>query len=601
MSVTGLGTTRKGSRLPVLPILSAGFLIASLILFAVELGRFAQGRDLIQTDISVAGVPVTGLRLNEAAGRWEKVFQLPVELDYGEYPILLNPADIGFRPNSDLMLADLQSKITGTNNYWADFWNYLWRRPTSPVEVPLIANYQDAKLREVLQDISDRYEQDTNTARFSLDTMTFGAGAARLRLDIDTSLKLVDDALRRPTNRKVKLAMKGEGASGPDMQTLKQAILDYLNAVGVVPDGHAYLASIGVIDLQTGREMWINPNVAYSAMSTIKIPVMLNIFRKLNFDPDDDTKWLMGASILCSSNSASNYLIQLSGTGATPKDQLASGLQQVINTAATLGATNTYISAPLYVGDKNYQFSIPAPQTSPDKTYDAKADTFSQTTAQDMAALMQNLYMCSEYGSGLIAAIPDAYTKNECKEMVELLSGNVIGRLIELGVPPGTRIAHKNGWGGTQAGGANVSDVGIVYTPGGNYILSAYFWEAKANQDGIGTLKPWEAIEGVSRIVYNFFNADQPMLTPRQPENPYGAIDCVMPNPQFKERLSLTNINNGRFDANGYLVPDACFNYPQCGAHPDSGVGGGGAPTGDNSPATAVPTAAAGDSPPVPK
>ena len=57
MSVTGLGTTRKGSRLPVLPILSAGFLIASLILFAVELGRFAQGRDLIQTDISVAGVP----------------------------------------------------------------------------------------------------------------------------------------------------------------------------------------------------------------------------------------------------------------------------------------------------------------------------------------------------------------------------------------------------------------------------------------------------------------------------------------------------------------------------------------------------------------
>src|SRR5215467_8926970 len=168
MSVTGLGTARKGNRLPVLPLLSAGLLLSSLVLFAVELGRFAQGRDLIQTDITVAGVPVTGLRLNEAASRWEKVYQQPVELDYGEYPIVLNPADLGFRPNSDLMLADLQSKISGTNNYWGDFWNYLWRRPTSPVEVPLIANYQDAKLRDLLQDVADRYEQPINTAKFKL-------------------------------------------------------------------------------------------------------------------------------------------------------------------------------------------------------------------------------------------------------------------------------------------------------------------------------------------------------------------------------------------------------------------------------------------------
>ncbi len=123
-------------------------------------------------------------------------------------------------------------------------------------------------------------------------------------------------------------------------------------------------------------------------------------------------------------------------------------------------------------------------------------------------------------------------------------------------------------------------------------------WEAKANPDGIGSLEPWKAIEGISRIVYNFFNADQPMLTPRQPENPYGAIDCVMPNPAFKERLSLTNISNGRFDANGYLVPDACFNYPQCGAHPEGGIG---APASDSTPATAIPTASPGDSPPVPK
>jgi beta-lactamase class A len=576
MTVTGLGTARKAARLPVLALLSGGMVMAALILIGVELSRFAQGRDLLQTDITVAGVPVTGLKLSEAVVTWERVYEQPVELDYQGSPIILRPADIGFHVNNELMQAEIRSKLAGTNNYWIDFWNYLWRRPTSPVNVGLIADYQEAKLRDYLQDLAARYEQPASGASFDLNSMTFGAGASGMRLDIEASMQALDAALRRPQDRRVKLLMKSEGARNANMQTLRQSIRDYLVAKGVPPEGPGYLASVMVIDLQSGQELSINPDIAYSAMSTIKIPILLNIFRKLDFAPDRDTKWLMGASILCSGNDASNFLIQLSGAGDSAGTQLANGLNQVTNTVQALGARNTFISAPLYVGDKKYQFSVPRPKTSPNTKYDAKPDPYSQTTTEDMAALLQELYDCGEYGSGVMAVFPEGYTRTECNEMIELLSGNIIGRLIELGVPAGTRIAHKNGWGGTQAGGANVSDAAIVYSPGGTYILVMYAWEAKANQDGIGSIVPWEAVEGVSRIVYNYFNPDNPLLVSRVPENPLTAINCVMPNPEHMERLDLTNINNGRFDSDGHILADACVDFPHCsnqsGASGNSGV-----------------------------
>jgi beta-lactamase class A len=579
MTVTGLGTARKATRLPVLALFSGGMVLAALILFGVELSRFAQSRDLLQTDITVAGVPVTGLKLADAVVAWDRAYEQPVTLDYQGSPIVLRPADIGLHVHNELMQAEIQAKLAGANSYWIDFWNYLWRRPTSPVEVSLIADYQEAKLRDYLQNVAERYEQPASAAAFDTQTMTFGAGASGMRLDVEMSLQAIDAALRRPTSRHVKLVMKAEGARNANMQTLAQAIRDFLVTKGVPPEGPGYLASVVVIDLQSGQELTINPDIAYSAMSTIKIPILLNIFRKLDFPPRDDVKWLMGASILCSINSSSNFLIQLSGAGDNESAQLANGLTQVTNTVQVLGAKNTYINAPIYVADKKYQFSVGKPKTTPNPRFDAKPDLYSQTTAEDMAALLQELYDCSEYGSGLMAVFPEGYTQKECKQMIELLSGNIIGRLIELGVPAGTRVAHKNGWGGASGGlsGANVSDAGIIYTPGGTYILSVYIWEEKANEDGLGSLVPWEAIEGVSRVVYNYFNSDNPLLVSRVPENQYGAINCVMPDPAHIELLDLNNINNGRFDTNGHILPDACVDYPACTNAPTNG--GSAAPT----------------------
>jgi hypothetical protein len=260
--------------------------------------------------------------------------------------------------------------------------------------------------------------------------------------------------------------------------------------------------------------------------------------------------------------------MQSLGNGATANDQLRDGMAKVNDTMQKVGAVNTFITAPLFVADKALQFSIPSPKTNPDRSLNTKPDAYNQTTAEDMANLLLGLYECSEFNSGLRTFQPDNYTQTECKQAIELLSGNKIGRLIELGVPPGTRIAHKNGWAGEQSKGAVVADAAIVYAPSGPYILVVYIWESRATEDGRGSLDAWRAVEGISRVAYNYFNPEKPLLVARTPENELGAIDCVMPNPNYPERIDFNNINNGRFTPSGEIVADACVNYPACLSNP---------------------------------
>lgn len=559
MTVKGLGTRQRGIRLPIVGLLSAGCLFAAIGLFAFHLARYAQNRDLLQTDITVADIPVTGLTLQEAMSTIESIYTQPIELEYRGSLIQLAPAAIGFRVNTDQLRSEIQSKLANTDNYWGDFWNYLWRRSADPIEIPLNASLSEADLRNFLIDLSARYDQVPNAGRFDLTTMTFGAGAAGTKLDVEQSLTLIKAALYKPQGRTVTLASTDEPAAKPNMATLQEGIQTYLAAQGYVSDGINSLTSVMVIDLESGEEMAINADIAYSAVSTIKIPILITVMSFYDFAIPNDIKWLMGSSILCSGNDASNLLMQVAGGNS-----MANGLRRVIATVQALGAKNTFINANIFVDPKAAPVVVERPKTNPNPNFNARPDPNSQTTAEDMASLMQAIYDCAEYNSGLRAAFPDNFTQTECQQMIELMSGNVIGRLIELGVPDGTRVAHKNGWGGTRASGANVGDAAIIYSPQRTYIIVAYVWEAQANPDGLGTLKAWETIEGVSRITYNFFNGERPVSVGRVPENPNGAIDCVMPNIDFPERLDLNNINNGRFNPDGTLVADACVNFPSC-------------------------------------
>jgi beta-lactamase class A len=75
---------------------------------------------------------------------------------------------------------------------------------------------------------------------------------------------------------------------------------------------------------------------------------------------------------------------------------------------------------------------------------------------------------------------------------------------MEAGLPEGTQLAHKHGWLTDSTDGLvhTMSDAGIVYTPGGNFILVVYLYHPTQL-----LFNPANAlVAGLAQSVYNYYN-----------------------------------------------------------------------------------------------
>ena len=368
---------------------------------------------------------------------------------------------------------------------------------------------------------------------YDVATLTTFPGTGGFALDIETAMVMIDSALRSPINRSVVLPVISDNLPQPTLDTLEEMLIGFLDSKGFIYDGQSTVASIFILDLQTGEEINILGDVTFSAASTIKVGIMIDFYRYLAFPPTQDEAWLMANSLLCSNNSSSNLLMQIVGGN----DQFA-GIASVTNTLQYLGAENSYITAPFYLGVEGQSLgSIPPPTTSPNPSFNTNPDPFNQTTAEDMGTLFNLIYDCAEFNSGLASAYPNGeITQNECRQMIELMSANDLERLLQGGIPIDVRISHKNGWIFDTVG-----DTGIVYSPNGrNYIISVYLWEETEFQD---YEKLWPLVEEISRATWNFFNPENALLESRR-DLPVTAQECegnyLPPSP---EQVDLDNIN----------------------------------------------------------
>ncbi len=517
MGIGGLGAGRRRIRLPWLELLSAGFLLAALLMFAFELVGFSRERDRLQADITVAQIPVGNMSATEAQARWEEIYTRPVELSYKGSPIVLEPTSVGFRTNSEVMMAAALAESTDESSFWLAFWNYLWRRPVEPIHVDLVAEYQQSLVRSFLEDIAVRYDRPPGLGEPDLDTLTFGAGASGYRLDVEAALPLIDQALRDPFSRFVELPVQMESPVDSGLEALRNLIITYLDSQGFIYDGQTTVASVYIMDLTTGEEINLNGDVAFSAASTVKIPIMLAYYHYAAFAPSQEEAWLLVNSLLCSNNASSNLLMQIMGQQGT---DIFPGLQYVTDVVEHIGARNTYITAPLYLGIEGQELgSNPIPQTNPNPRFDTDPDIYNQTTAEDMGTMLMMIYDCAKYGSGLRVAYPEGeYTQTECQQMLEVMSGNDLQRLIQAGLPLGTRVSHKNGWLQTMH-----ADAGIVFPPNGrDYIIAVFVWE---DGDFFDYQRAWPLIEEISRAAWNYFSPESPM-TSRRTDLPVTAQQC---------------------------------------------------------------------------
>jgi beta-lactamase class A len=494
---------RNRRSIPILRGISIAILSIAIVLVIISLIGFSRQRNNYPLGMKIGGVSVGGVDPQIASQRVLQVYSSPIEVQYGEARFQIDPTVVGFELDLDSMIAAADLARTG-GSFWGGFWNYIWNRDPTPVDVPLSATIAEDRLINYLQtEVAPRYDEPPTEPQ-PIPGGSWLPGVPGKVLDIERAVRLIEDTLRSPSNRTVVLSYQRSAAGRPTIDNLQVQLQQNITSAGF--DG---VIGMYMLDLQNGQEIHfamnqgeiipVTPDVAFTASSTVKIPIMVSYFVKYGSQGlDDQSNTLLMDMIRKSENPPADRLMERLDPFRGPL--------VVTDDMRKIGLENTFIAgffcSPSSPCPLLQQITTPA-NSRTDVTADP--DVFNQTTTSDAGMLLADIYQCATAGGGaLIAAFPDKITGQICQKMIDYLASDKIGVLIEAGTPEGTQVAHKHGWISDPATLVikNISDSAIVYTPGGNYVLVIYAYHP------VQTV--WEPVSGLfaqlSQTVYNFYN-----------------------------------------------------------------------------------------------
>jgi len=490
---------RNRSSISALRWISLFLIIGAVILATLQLVSFSRLRAIFPQGMTIAGIPVGGVDRQSSAQRLLEVYSVPVELNYGSDAIQIDPSVVGFQLDLESMLAvaDLERSL---QPFWVDFWNFLWGRTTPPADVPLRASYSEARLRQYLLDeVAARYDKPPTAPVPAVGTVNFQPGIHGTSLDIDRTVALVDNALHSTSQRVVELPLQRTQPPRPSFQNLEILLKQTIDL-----SEFSGLTGLYLLDLQTNEEIHFAyrleedfptaPDVAFTAASIIKIPIMVSIFSRVGESPDSETIRLLEEMIEKSGNDPADWVMD------RVIDSTLAPLEVTADVQA-LGLENTFLAGYFYPGAP----LLTAYQTPANTRLDIDTDPdiYNQTTSSDIGMLLEDIYQCNQSGGGaLVAVFPDGITQVDCQTMITYLTKNRLGSLIEGGVPYGTLVAHKHGWVTTYGIINTIGDAGIVYTPGGNYVLVVFIH----HPDQLIWDPASALISDLSQAIYNYYN-----------------------------------------------------------------------------------------------
>jgi hypothetical protein len=473
-------THRRSRTLRVLGVLAvAVYVIGQFISFQLSLPQ-------LPATWRIGGESFKDLSIDDALRQVSIDLQTPIALRYFTHTLTLSPSSIDF--TLDLTTTAQTIYDLRTQNSLVDFMRRLIFQPPAPRDVPLTTRYSTEKVRAVLAELSSQLDQPAQAAAFQLDAEnSIKAGQDGYQLNIIASMKPIEAALRSASasQREVDLVIEHQIAPPPSIEQLKQ----YLKDRAARFPGNA---SLFMKNLQTGAEIELNPELAYSAMGVMKIAILTEAYRQLDDAPNVTTTYWLTSSIVNENNFSADNLLGLIGD----KD-IQRGAELLSGSLHNLGLRNTFMLA-----GYGYTTTLPTPVTPANSitTTLVDPDPYIQTSVTDIGLLLEALYQCNRNGGALLVVYPDKFKADECEQIINLLKQSVPNGPSALrgGLPDGTAIAYQLGANNDTRAAAS-----IIFTPGGDYVLVVFLNTPNQALD-------WNAVNplmaNIARATYQFFN-----------------------------------------------------------------------------------------------
>lgn len=477
--------------------LTVSLMVAAAIFLIIKLYQYAGSRSYFPTGLTIAAVDVGGMTPEEASEViTNRYINAPIGLYHQENSFEVSPTEAEFTLDLNVMLneADYQRS---QQDFWAGFWGFLWGRPVEVQPVPLSATHNREALADVLDRISVIVDQPPQPPQPIPDSLSFQYGVSGTTINKEASFADIEAALYRPSNREARLVVEPVLPERPSINLLARLLTNHLQEFEQQTGG---IASIFILDLQTGEEIAINANVPMSGMDLMKVPIVLKTYEMLDRAPTLRQRQLISDTLVMRPDHVSaNELLNV----IVGQEDPFLGAQLVSESLQQLGLQNTFIIAPYDSGTVSGLRTPATPANSAENVL-TRPDPYMQTTAEDMGLLLAAIYYCAKgQGGALLAMYPDLVTPAECQSILEYMLQNKTASLLEAGVPPDTAVAHRHGWISDTHG-----DAGIIFSPAGDYVLVEFLYKP----DWLEWVISSPLLADISLATYNFFNFDNPFF-----------------------------------------------------------------------------------------
>ncbi len=479
------------------------FFISGIFLF-ISKSEYQKYDNNIPMGSSIGPFSIGGLSLDNVDNEMVNFYKTPVDLMYEGSIIRVTPDEMGFTLNTNEMKNTLNIEIkknTSNSKFLSSLFN---NQEYSPISISIKYSIDEQKIYHFLQnEIVPRYDELAQSKQPSISQPGFYRGHSGRKLDIESSIPVIKQALISTDNRTAKLVVTQIPEPKGLLNNLK---LQIINMIDTYQD-EGQLTEVYLIDPVTNETLEIGrrnfeetiPDVSFTAASTMKIPIMISSYVRMEEEPDATVKQTLSLMITESKNDQTDWMMKnIIGGDDAPLT--------VTDDLKKLGFQNTFLAGYFYMGAPLLSL-IKTPANSR-TDINLKPDSYNQTTAKDMGTLLYYIYQCDKTGTGpLINTFGEKITQHECNEMIDLLKNNHLPYLISAGVPDGTPVAHKHGWIEESDGFLHtMGNVAVVYSPLSDYILSIYTWHPTNLIFDNGNI----LFSHISSVVYGYFN---PSLT----------------------------------------------------------------------------------------